>query len=41
VQVENLLALTEEFDYKDYIQGKLYTLKYELERQLGLIDKQV
>lgn len=40
-QVENLFALTEEFEYKDYIQSKLYKLKYEFERQLGLIDKQV
>ena len=37
-QVENLLALTEEMDYKDYIQSKLYKLKYEFERQMKCLD---
>lgn len=40
-QVENLLTLTKKFDYKDYVQSKLYPLKYEFERQLSLIDKKV
>ena len=37
-QVENLLALTEEMEYKDYIQSKLYKLKYEFERQMKCLD---
>lgn len=33
-QIENLLSLTNDFEYSDYIQSHLFKVKYELERQL-------
>ena len=38
-QVENLLLISERFDYKEYLQKHLFKVKYELERQSGLLDK--
>jgi len=40
-QVENLLKLSEEFEYTNYLQRSLYKLKYEFERQFKLLDKSV
>lgn len=34
-QVENIVSLTEENEYKNYIYLKLISVKYELERQLN------
>jgi len=33
-QIENLLSITNDFEYSDYIQSHLFKVKYELERQL-------
>ena len=38
-QVENLLLISERFDYKKYLNEHLSKVKYELERQSGLLDK--
>lgn len=38
-QVENLLLISEYFDYKTYLKQHLFTVKYELERQSVLLDK--
>ena len=38
-EIENLLKLSENLDYAKYIQGHLYPVKYELERQFSLLDK--
>lgn len=38
-QVENLLKLSENFEYTHYIQQHLYSVKYELIRQFNLLDK--
>lgn len=38
-QVENLLLISEYFDYKKYLKEHLFKVKYELERQSGLLDK--
>ena len=38
-QVENLLLISDYFDYKKYLKQHLYSVKYELERQSGLLDK--
>lgn len=38
-QVENLLLISERFDHKEYLQRHLFKVKYELERQSGLLDK--
>jgi len=35
MQIENLVVLSETLEYRDYIQSKLYKLKYELKRQLS------
>ena len=43
-QIENLVSLSETLEYREYIQSKLYKLKYEFGRQLSLclsdLDKQ-
>ena len=36
MQVENLLSLLKGNPYENYMCGKLYGIKYELERQIGL-----
>jgi hypothetical protein len=38
-QVENLLLISEYFEYKKYLKEHLFKVKYELERQSGLLDK--
>ena len=38
-QVENLLLISERFDYKKYLNEHLSKVKYELERQSGNLDK--
>lgn len=38
-QVENLLLISEYFDYKKYLKQHLFKVKYELERQSGNLDK--
>ena len=38
-QVENLLLISEYFDYKKYLKEHLSKVKYELERQSGNLDK--
>ena len=38
-QVENLLLISEYFDYKKYLREHLSKVKYELERQSGNLDK--
>ena len=38
-QVENLLLISEYFDYKKYLNEHLSKVKYELERQSGNLDK--
>ena len=38
-QVENLLLISEYFDYKKYLKEHLIKVKYELERQSGNLDK--
>tara|TARA_B100001113_G_C20621645_1_gene410661 strand:- start:46 stop:255 length:210 start_codon:yes stop_codon:yes gene_type:complete len=38
-QVENLLLISERFDYKKYLKEHLFKVKYELERQSGNLDK--
>ena len=38
-QVENLLKISENLEYAKYIQQHLYPVKYELERQFSLLDK--
>lgn len=38
-QVENLLLISEHFDYKKYLREHLSRVKYELERQSGNLDK--
>ena len=38
-QVENLLLISEHFDYKKYLREHLSKVKYELERQSGNLDK--
>ena len=37
MQVENLLNLLHGNAYENYMRGKLYGIKYELERQLSLL----
>jgi hypothetical protein len=39
IQVENLLLISENFDYKKYLKEHLIKVKYELERQSGNLDK--
>ena len=39
IQVENLLLISEHFDYKKYLREHLFKVKYELERQSGNLDK--
>jgi len=36
MQVENLLVLLKNNPYENYMCGKLYGVKYELQRQLSL-----
>lgn len=38
-QVENLLLISERFDYKKYLREHLSKVKHELERQSGNLDK--
>ena len=38
-QVENLLLISERFDYKKYLKEHLFKVKYELERQSVNLDK--
>ena len=38
-QVENLLLISEYFDYKKYLNEHLSKVKHELERQSGNLDK--
>ena len=38
-QVENLLLISEYFDYKKYLREHLIKVKHELERQSGNLDK--
>ena len=35
IQVENLLQLLKDNPYENYLCGKLYGVKYELERQIS------
>ena len=39
IQVENLLIISDYFDYKKYLREHLSKVKYELERQSGNLDK--
>ena len=39
IQVENLLLISENFDYKKYLKEHLIKVKYELERQSANLDK--
>ena len=36
-QVDNLIALTSDFEYSSYMEGKLLGVKYELERQIKVL----
>lgn len=38
IQVENLLQLLKDNPYENYMCGKLYGVKYELERQISCIS---
>ena len=40
MQVENLLNLLKDNPYENYMCGKLYGIKYEIERQLSLKSKE-
>ena len=40
IQVENLLSLLKGNPYENYMCGKWYGIKYELERQIGLTKTQ-
>lgn len=40
MQVENLLSLLHGNPYENYMCGKLYGIKYELERQISLTKRQ-
>lgn len=38
MQVENIVKLTEKNEWKDYLYSHLSSIKYELERQLTLLN---
>ena len=38
MQVDNLLSLLKGNPYENYMCGKLYGIKYELQRQMGLTN---
>lgn len=40
IQVENLISLLEDNQWYSYMYPKLSNVKYELERQLSLLDNQ-
>ena len=40
LQVDNLLKLVEKLDYTQYLKNHLNPVKYELERQLKLLDNE-
>jgi hypothetical protein len=37
IQVDNLLNLLKGNPYENYLYGKLHGIKYELQRQMGLL----
>jgi hypothetical protein len=37
-QVDNIEKIFEDLDYSDYLVSKCYKLKYELQRQLSLMN---
>lgn len=39
MQVDNLLSLLNGNPYENYMCGKLYGIKYELQRQLNILTK--
>lgn len=40
IQVENLISLLEDNEWYNYMYPKLSNVKYELKRQLSLLDNQ-
>lgn len=39
IQIENLIHLSSSLDYDKFLKNHLYPVRYELERQLKLLDK--
>jgi len=41
IQIENLITLLEDNQWYEYIHPKLSNVRYELKRQLSLLDNQL
>jgi len=38
-QVDNLISMSDGLDYDQYLKNNLYPVKYELQRQFSLLDR--
>lgn len=41
IQLDNIEALVEKFDYQDYLKSKIIKMRYELKRQLTNLTSDV